>query len=133
MPRQRQSALVQSANHNPARVGPGATKGVMTMPIEMLRIVEGGEYASAPTVVCDACGRDIKNASLAWYLWFFASIEQGARTSVYFAHKGACIDHLEAIYGQPMWSGELREFVTFLARSIGVDTSKPFPMMISAS
>ena len=93
----------------------------------MLRIVDGGGYASAPTVVCDACGSDIKNASLAWYLWFFTSLEEGARTFVYFAHKGACINHLEAIHGPPMWSGELCEFVTFLARNIGIDTSKPFP------
>jgi hypothetical protein len=102
------------------------------MPIEMRRIVEGGEYVSAITVVCDACGNDIKAASRAWYVWFFASLEEGARTHVYFAHKGKCVDHVESLHGSPMWSGELIEFVTFLARNIGIDTSKPLPLTLSA-
>jgi hypothetical protein len=88
------------------------------MPIETVRVVDGGEYVSALTVVCDACGSDIKKASLAWYVWFYTSLEDGERTPVYFAHKGACLDVIEARHGQPMWSGELKEFTTFLTRNI---------------
>jgi hypothetical protein len=97
------------------------------MPIEMLRIFDGGESISSPIAVCDACDKEIENAGRAWCVWFYESLEAGERVPAYFAHKGACVNRLEEMHVGPMRSGEMKEFITFLARNIGIDTSKPFP------
>jgi hypothetical protein len=92
-------------------------------------LMANGMPASAPRLFCDACNERIDDASRAEYLWRYETDEIDDRVPILFAHKGRCIHLIEQRYGH-MYSGELVEFITLLARNVGIDTDEPFPPIL---
>jgi hypothetical protein len=75
---------------------------------------------ACPNVFCDACGKQIKEASDGNAQWVMG--DEGKGCTVYFTHKACC--HAFDTANPGLGAQELSHFLVFLANNLRVDWDK---------
>ena len=103
------------------------------MGIEMeTRVGKRGEVRAGVSVFCDACDERLADGRQANYLWQWQK-EGGARTKIYFAHKGDCTRRIEAALSVNHLHWEsLNDMPIRLAANLRLDVKKKLPVPLGA-